>query len=138
MELISTPKTEYLLEAGVEILHEESNEWLSKIALWSDEAAFFEHLLEKCLAKAEEKEQKGQLEHLQNKLLYYKGELLREYQKQIREHENYLDKMLTKDSVEDERKYREKHRSLAEKVKAFEKEYNALKREVFTFSTDCL
>ena len=41
MELLTSPKATYLLEADLVILHEESQEWLNDISFWRDEIAFF-------------------------------------------------------------------------------------------------
>ena len=39
------PKTEYLLGAGLDVLHFESREWLDTIDFWKDEIRFFNDLL---------------------------------------------------------------------------------------------
>ncbi|MBA3706528.1 MAG: hypothetical protein H0W84_11715 [Bacteroidetes bacterium] len=45
MELLANPKSKYLLDAGLEILHEQSIEWLNDIEFWHDEIAFFYSLV---------------------------------------------------------------------------------------------
>ena len=47
MKLLTTPKTAYLLEAGLEVFHGQSNEWLNEIAFWKDESAFLFTLIVK-------------------------------------------------------------------------------------------
>jgi hypothetical protein len=47
MKLLSNPKTEYLLDASFEYLHNESLEWLNEMDFWRDEMAFFQKLLHK-------------------------------------------------------------------------------------------
>ena len=47
MELLTSPKSTYLLEAGLDVLHEQSIEWLNEIAFWRDETAFFYSLVAK-------------------------------------------------------------------------------------------
>ncbi|MDH4298190.1 MAG: hypothetical protein OEV74_18070, partial [Cyclobacteriaceae bacterium] len=47
MELLTQPKTEYLLDASLESLHVESVEWLKEIDFWSDEITFFYKLLKR-------------------------------------------------------------------------------------------
>ena len=41
------PKIELLLGAGLNVLHQESREWLSTVAFWKDETRFFTDLLNK-------------------------------------------------------------------------------------------
>ena len=51
MKLLASSKKNYLLDAGIEILHEQSNEWLSEIAFWYDEVAFLYTLIGKKTVK---------------------------------------------------------------------------------------
>ncbi len=44
---ISNPKVQFLLGAGLDVLHFESGEWLETIAFWKDEVKFFDNLLKK-------------------------------------------------------------------------------------------
>jgi hypothetical protein len=39
--LISNPKAQFLLGAGLDVLHHESTEWLETIAFWEDEMKSF-------------------------------------------------------------------------------------------------
>ena len=45
------PKKELLLGAGLDVLHQESHEWLDTIDFWKDETRFFANLLQKRLQK---------------------------------------------------------------------------------------
>ena len=40
MELLTSPKSMYLLDAGIEVLHEQSNEWLNEIAFGETKLLF--------------------------------------------------------------------------------------------------
>ena len=42
---ISNPKMQFLLGAGLDVLHFESIEWLNSIAFWKHEVKFFDNLL---------------------------------------------------------------------------------------------
>lgn len=42
---IANPKTNYLLGASLDVLHQESKEWLETIEFWLDEMKFFDKLL---------------------------------------------------------------------------------------------
>jgi nitroreductase len=50
MELLAATKQKYLLEAGVEILHQESLSWLSTLLFWEDETTFYKDLLHQKLS----------------------------------------------------------------------------------------
>jgi hypothetical protein len=43
----ANPKTELLLGAGLNVLHQESHEWQETLAFWKDEIRFFANLLNK-------------------------------------------------------------------------------------------
>ena len=43
----SNPKTELLLGASLDVLHQESREWIDTIAFWKDEIKFFSNILDK-------------------------------------------------------------------------------------------
>ena len=45
--LIANPKAQYLLGAGLDVLHFESREWLDTLDFYTDEVRFFENLLNK-------------------------------------------------------------------------------------------
>lgn len=45
--IASNRKTELLLGAGLDVLHQESREWQETIAFWKDETRFFADLLQK-------------------------------------------------------------------------------------------
>ena len=45
MQTLTTPKTSNLLEAGLDVLHSESKEWLSEIEFLKSELSFFMKLL---------------------------------------------------------------------------------------------
>jgi hypothetical protein len=41
MELLTSQKMEYLLDASLQALHAESLEWIQEIDFWKDEMIFF-------------------------------------------------------------------------------------------------
>ena len=41
----SNPKAQLLLEASIDVLHQESREWLSTVEFWKEEMQFFDKLL---------------------------------------------------------------------------------------------
>jgi hypothetical protein len=55
-QLLESPKTSYLLEGSLEVLHQQTREWLSEMALWKDEIRFFRSLINKRLIKVKSEE----------------------------------------------------------------------------------
>ena len=138
MELIESPKSAYLLEASLEVFHFESNEWLSEIALWKDETAFFQKLLEIIAPKAKTPIQKVQLERLENKNIYYRHEVLNEMKNNVVLHEKYLSDLLDTTIEDSEQAYREKHKFISDNVLNFKSEFKNLKKQLFALSEEIL
>ena len=55
------PKRELLLGAGLDVLHQESQEWLDTIDFWKDETRFFANLLQKKVTKDGTKSDYGKM-----------------------------------------------------------------------------
>ncbi len=131
MELLKTPKTAYLLEAGLEILHQQSNEWLNEIAFWRDETAFFYSLFVKKTLSSVPIGEKNKVEKIESELIKITGEDLDALQSEVKEHEHYLSQLLLTNRL-DERSYRDKHQQLTLKFMEFETRIKSLKKEIFT------
>lgn len=133
MELIESPKSAYLLDASLEILHFESNEWMSEIAFWKDETGFFQKLLEKIAPRVKSMESRAELEHLQNQIILFRFELLDQLKDKVSLHEKYLSNILDAKEEDSDQFYREKHKSLSDQIAGFANEIKKLKGEIFTF-----
>jgi hypothetical protein len=132
MELMLSPIRLQLLSGGTDVLITESADWLGDINLWKEEIAFFEHMLGTTAAKAERLEDKKQLEHLQNKAIYYSGEVMDVLRHDIGLYRSWLEKWPdeaggTRDSVNG------KHEALWDRFSAFKKVFREFKREMFSF-----
>ena len=138
MELLESPKLAYLLEASLEVLHFESNEWLSEIAFRKDETAFFQKILEKKATKATSYEDKLELEHLQNKIIHYRFEVLEDLKNSVLVHEKYLANIIDYQVMDNDQIYREKHKAISDQMAGFEKEYKIIKKELFRFAEELL
>lgn len=138
MELIESPKSAYLLDASLEILHFESSEWLSEIAFWKDEIAFFQKLLEKIAPKAISADNKLEMEHLQNEITLFRYEILDELKGSVLVHEKYLASLLDDSQKDSEQFYREKHKTIADQISGFAKEFKDLKSDIFSFAEKLL
>ena len=91
MELLESAKTYFLLEAPLEILHEESMEWLEEIEFWKDETAFFYTLM---IKKSDKQPPTKSLLTIRNHIMYLSSEKIDDLKLEIQTHERYLARML--------------------------------------------
>jgi hypothetical protein len=132
MELLTSPKTTFLLDAGLDVLHEQSSEWLNEIAFWRDEAAFFYSLIVTKTFKSVPTTSKNDLEKIEKELIGITGGELDELENAVAEHEKFLS-YLMECQDENQKSYRNKHKELTNTFNQFEKRYKFLKKEIFSF-----
>lgn len=130
MELLTSPKATYLLEAGLEILHEQSNEWLNDISFWREEIAFFYAIIIKKTHASVPVDAKDALQQIEEELGLISGGELEKLQKEVEEHEKSLYMFLAK-KTGNERAYRETHKKLVHEFEDFEKKFREIKRAIF-------
>lgn len=131
MELLTQPKTEYLLDASLESLHVESLEWLKEIDFWSDEIAFFYKLLKRTNAA---KDYPGtELAIMEKKLISVNSDKVSKVRSDIYQHERALAGVLKSAYLLEEDRYREKHRQLLMDIYSIHTVIRSLKKEVFSF-----
>lgn len=130
MKLINTPKTVYLLEAGLEVLHAQSNEWLNEIAFWKDESAFLYTLIVKKTLKSVPVAAKKSIEKIEQELIDITGGELDQLQKDVEHHHTFLNDLLESKYLP-ESNYRSEHEQLTIKFRKFEKRFKGLKSEIF-------
>jgi hypothetical protein len=124
----SNPKTELLLGAGLDVLHQESREWLETIAYWKDETKFFLDLLQKKEANASEYGEMLQyLDKIHENLFGYLAD-------DIIQHEQLLSRLHKDENGLSDWDYREKHRSLSESMNLFTSDFRELKKTVFAYA----
>lgn len=131
MELLEAHHYDYLLDASLEFLHKESEEWLNTVSFWRDEMAFYYILIAKNIPKeipAKSKEIKAGIEDEITKI--DTGEL--DYiQNSIEQHEWFLGRLLDSKNI-DEHLYRERHEDLLRQIQKFEYRIKRLKKSIFT------
>ena len=130
MKLLTLPVSEHLLDIGVEELHKQSVDWLSKINFWLDEMDFFYRLI------ADKKKNivpivvQNTIWHVEKKLMKLSGTEILEIQNTVTKHEQELN-LIMMNKMNEEEIFREFHFELNLKIKTFEKQYIHLKKEVF-------
>lgn len=109
----SKPKSDFLLGAGLNILHQESREWLDTIAFWKDETRFFANLLNKKEGRVSEyAKMLKNLDKIHENLFDYLAD-------DILDHEKLLARLEKGEKGLADVDYREKHRHLKQRMELF-------------------
>lgn len=122
----------YILQPSLIEMHKKSLEWLSASVLWKRELKFFQHLLEKQAPSATSVDDKKKIDHFQNLIIYYSGELVDELRKKLRDHENSVARML-QEKNESDTGYFQDHQNLMDELQTFSDRFQEYKHELFDF-----
>jgi hypothetical protein len=122
----------YILQPGLVSMHQQSIEWLSASALWKRELSFFQKLLDKNSTKANSTDLKKEMDHFQNIITYYGGEVVDGLRKKVRKHEEDLANML-KSMNESDTQYFKDHEGVMIELSTFSKTYDQFRHEFFGF-----
>ena len=131
METLTSPKTEYLLRAGLEVLHEQSKEYLDEIAFIKEELVFFNKLLNK---NAGQQFPSNQAATLSKEMVAFDSNPLTILHNKIIEHERWLADMIKTDTLGRQESYRDIHRGLTEEMDECRKKFQSLKKSIFSFA----
>ncbi len=124
----SNPKTDLLLGAGLNVLHQESREWQETIAFWKDETKFFTNLLRRKESKESEYGKMLQnLDKIHKNLFDYLAD-------DIMDHERLLSRLMQGEKGLSDGEYREKHRKLGERIELFTNDFREFKKMVFGYA----
>lgn len=129
METLTTYKTNYLLEAGLDVLHHESREWLSELDFLKSELRFFLKLFNSRVFTLEKDQQRQNVLKNMDRL---SAIVLQELEQQIKTHEKNLSVLLTSTEANDAQ-YRDQHKQLYQKMQQFVNDVKSLKMLVFLF-----
>ncbi len=120
-------KTELLLGAGLDVLHQESREWLETVAFWKDETKFFSYLLRKKDSRESDFTiMLSNLDSLHKSLFDYLAD-------DIVEHEKFLARLEMGEKGLSDGAYRKKHRKLGQQMQIFGRDFKEFKKMVFGF-----
>lgn len=130
MELLVRPRSDFLLQASLDGLHQASKVWISELEFWRDEHKFMMDLIGKYFLKMSVFKR---LQHGQG--LVYKIELSddrsKEFLRATIKHEAHLAELMDNPFEQDEQKFREEHRKLEQGITDFMKDFKTLKKEMF-------
>ena len=83
-------------------------------------------------AKLTSVDDKKKIDHFQNLIIYYNGELIPEFRKKLRDHENRLADMLkTKNELKTQ--YFKEHETIMQELESFNIRFVEYKEELFEF-----
>jgi hypothetical protein len=112
--------------------HKKTLEWLSATILWKQELAFFQKLLDAYSPSFTKVEDKQKLDHFQNIVIYYRGELINNLVAKLRLHEKKLADMFeTRD--ETNVSYYQEHEELMNQLDSLNTQLLQYKEELFSF-----
>lgn len=124
--------TKYILQPSLLEMHRCTLEWLSAAELWKRELAFYQKLLDRHNSTDTTTDFKKQVDHFQNLIIYYNGELIDLLRKKLREHEGRLAHMLQEENESDTEYYKE-HGGLMEELNSFQRVYLEFKHTFYEF-----
>jgi hypothetical protein len=128
---ISTTKS-YILQPGLLEKHRETLEWMSAVLLWKRELTFFQKLLDQYASKFTAVEDKKKVDHFQNLIIYYNGEVVGGLRRKLIDHEARLAAMLeTMDESKVE--YFKEHDDVMQELETFSRSFSTYKEELFQF-----
>jgi hypothetical protein len=123
---------QYILQPGLLDKHKKTLEWLSASMLWKRELMFFQKLLDQYAPRFSGVDDNKKLDHFQNLLLYYRGEVVDMLIHKLRQHEKQLADMLeTHDETKTE--YFKEHDLLMSEMGSFNTQFAEYKAGLFTF-----
>jgi hypothetical protein len=122
----------YIIQPTLLDKHKKTLEWLSASVFWKRELAFFQKLLDQYAPRFTSEEDKKKIDHFQNIIIYYKGELIDSLAGKLRQHEKQLAHLLEKHD-EASTNYYSEHLQLISELESLEKQFNRYKEELFAF-----
>lgn len=131
MKLLTSPKKTYLLDARIEILHEQSDEWLKEIAFWYDELSFLYSLVIKKTLKSVPIDSKNSILKIEDELIKLTGGELDQLKLTVELHEKFLSGLLERNNITDVQIYKDKHHQLMMYFEQLEQRIKSVKKEVF-------
>ena len=129
MEAITNPKTEYMLEARLDVLHYDSRKWISELEFMKNELQFFIKLLN---SKVFEDAKEQQRQHIYNNMNNLSSAIVAELEQEVKSHERKLAELLSAKSSNDAA-FREQHKELHKKMNQVDNDVKTLKMLVFGF-----
>ena len=129
---VTSVTKKYILQPLLIKKHKKALFWLSAVTLWKSELNFFQKALEENAPRFTKVADKKKIDHFQNLLIYYSGEVIDSLRSKLRQHESRIASILkTKDEVHTQ--YFLEHDALMDELETFSKSYRELKESFVKF-----
>lgn len=129
---VTSVTKKYILQPLLIKKHKKTLFWLSAVTLWKSELNFFQKALEENAPRFTKVADKKKIDHFQNLLIYYSGEVIDSLRSKLRQHESRIASILkTKDEVHTQ--YFSEHDALMDELETFSKSYRELKESLVKF-----
>ena len=129
---VTSVTSEYILQPSLLEKHRRTLEWLSSTLLWKREFIFLQKLLDQQSIKFSSVDDKKKVDHFQNLIIYYNGEVIDGLRKKLREHESKLaDVLQTKNELKTE--YFKEHDAIMQELESFQIRFVEYKEGLFEF-----
>lgn len=129
---VTSVTDKYILQPTLLSKHRRTLEWLSATVLWKQEFTFFQKLLDQYAAKFTAPEDKKQIEHFQNIIFYYNGEVIHSLASRLRAHEKSLAAML-ENRDESRTEYFKEHDGLMGELESLNRQVIEYKGSFYAF-----
>lgn len=111
--------------------HRRTMHWYNSATFWKRELAFFQTLLDQYAPKSHSVEDKKRIDHFQNLIIYYNGEVIDLFLSKLHDDGKMLARMSASDEEND--KNMRNHHDLMEEVEIFNKQFVEYKDELYDF-----
>ncbi|HTE30819.1 MAG TPA: hypothetical protein VK666_10630 [Chryseolinea sp.] len=122
----------YILQPVLFAKHSETIDWLSSTVLWKSELNAFQTILDERAPSIKSIDGKKSIDHYQNLVIYYNGELIDTMRKKLRDHETSLAHMLESKNESDTHYYKE-HQGIMDELESFSVHFKQFRAEFFEF-----
>lgn len=129
---VTSVTRKYILQPQLIKKHKKTLYWLSSVTLWKSELNFFQKALDENAPRFKKIVDKKKIDHFQNLIVYYGGEVIDGLRSKLRQHESRIASILkSKDEVHTH--YFSEHDSLMDELETFAKSYQELKTSFVKF-----
>ena len=123
---------EYILQPQLFTKHSETIDWLSSSILWTSELNAFQKILDERAPSIKSIEGKKGIDHFQNLITFYNGEVIDTLRKKLRDHETNLAHMLKTKNESNILYYRE-HEGVMNELETFSFHFKQFRTAFFEF-----
>jgi hypothetical protein len=123
----------YILQPETIEKHSKTLEWLSASVLWKTELTTFQKILDQKAPLFTSLDDKKTVDHFQNVITYYKGEVVDDMRKKLRDHESKLAHMLESKNESDTQYFKE-HDAIMDQAATFSNLFTEFRTEFLAFT----